>query len=136
MSYSKSDNRKDNAGIGREISIVDEIDNDVLCGLTALHVINCFIPVAVVVDITHDERCTEQSDINIAVVSNVTRSRLYEAKTYREFKKNLYGIDFEQYYDILQFNSIEKIKNSRDFVFKDIISYGKLLYKGEGVQYV
>jgi predicted nucleotidyltransferase len=83
-----------------------------------------------------EERCTEQSDIDIAVVSNVTRSRLFEAKTYREFKKKLYGIDFEQDYDILQFNSIEKIKNSRDFVCKDIISYGKLLYKREGVQYV
>jgi predicted nucleotidyltransferase len=80
-----------------------------------------------------EERCTEQSDIDIAVVSNVTRSRLFGSKKYDDFTSGLYGIDFEQDYDILQFNSIEKIKNSKDFVCKDIISKGKLLYKREAV---
>jgi predicted nucleotidyltransferase len=79
-----------------------------------------------------EERCTEQSDIDMAVVSNVTRSRLFGSKKYDDFTSGLYGIDFEQDYDILQFNSIEKIKNSKDFVCKDIISKGKILYKRVG----
>lgn len=79
-----------------------------------------------------EERCTEQSDIDIALVSNVTRSKLFNAKEYNEFISKLYDIDSEQDYDILQFNSLSKIENSKDFVCKDILNKGKLIYKRIG----
>lgn len=80
-----------------------------------------------------EERCTKESDIDIAIVSTVTRSRLFSAKDYRNFTDKLYSIDLEQEYDILQFNSVEAIKNSKDFVCKDILTKGKLLYSRSGL---
>ena len=79
-----------------------------------------------------EERCTEKSDIDIAIVSNVTRSKLFKSKDYREFTNKLYNIDIEQDYDILQFNSIKIIKESNDAVCNDILTKGKLIYKREG----
>lgn len=79
-----------------------------------------------------EERCTEKSDIDIAIVSNVTRSKLFKSKDYKEFTNKLYNIDLEQDYDILQFNSIERIKESNDAVCNDILTKGKLIYKREG----
>lgn len=81
---------------------------------------------------TIEESCTDKSDIDIAIVSNVTRSKLFRTKSYDEFTKKLYDIDFNQDYDILQFNSLEAIKNSDDFVCRDIINKGVLLYKRMG----
>ncbi|MGN0159848.1 MAG: nucleotidyltransferase domain-containing protein [Lachnospiraceae bacterium] len=80
-----------------------------------------------------EERCTEKSDIDIAIVSNITRSKLFNAKDYKEFTNRLYNIDLEQDYDILQFNSIASIKESKDSVCKDILTKGKLIYSREGV---
>lgn len=79
-----------------------------------------------------EERCTNKSDIDIAIVSNVTRSKLFIAKDYNQFTSDLYNLDSEQEYDILQFNSIDAIKKSKDFVCKDIMEKGKLLYKRQG----
>lgn len=81
---------------------------------------------------TVEESCTEKSDIDIAIISNVTRSKLFHSKSYNEFINKLYGIDLDQDYDILQFNSLDAIKNSDDFVCRDIIGKGKLLYERKG----
>ena len=79
-----------------------------------------------------EERCTEKSDIDIAIVSNVIRSKLFQSKDYKEFTNKLYNIDLEQDYDILQFNSLKTIRESKDAVCYDILTRGKLLYKREG----
>lgn len=42
----KGTDRKNRAGIDRAISIVDEIDNDALCGLTLMHSIDKFRPIS------------------------------------------------------------------------------------------
>lgn len=76
-----------------------------------------------------EERCTDASDIDIAIVSNISRAKLFHSKDYDEFTNKLYNIDNNQDYDILQFNSLDTIKNSDDFVCRDIISRGKLLYQ-------
>lgn len=81
-----------------------------------------------------EERCTTKSDIDLAVVSNVTRSRLFRSRDYNKFLERLYSIDTEQEYDVLQFNSLDNIINSSDFVCKDIINKGKLIYKREDMQ--
>lgn len=79
-----------------------------------------------------EERCTENSDIDIAIVSSVIRSKLFKSKDYKDFTNRLYNIDLEQDYDILQFNSIQKIKESTDAVCNDILTRGKMIYKREG----
>lgn len=81
---------------------------------------------------TVEESCTDKSDIDIAIISNVTRSKLFQNKSYNEFTNKLYDIDLAQNYDILQFNSLEAVKSSDDFVCKDILTKGALLYERMG----
>ena len=83
-----------------------------------------------------EERCTDESDIDLAIISNVSASKLCNRSSYREFKERLYAIDTDQEYDRLQFNSLKAIRNSKDPVCLDIISKGKLLYQREGISYV
>lgn len=78
-----------------------------------------------------EESCTKESDIDIAIVSNVTKSKLFKSKEYDKFTTSLYDIDSQQEYDILQFNSLRKIESSKDYVCKDIINKGKIIYKRE-----
>lgn len=80
-----------------------------------------------------EERCTEKSDIDLAIISNVTASKLYNRSSYRKFKDKLYSIDENQEYDRLQFNSLKAIRNSKDPICKDITLKGKLMYKRKGV---
>ena len=83
-----------------------------------------------------EERCTDESDIDLAIISNVSASKLCNRSSYREFKERLYAIDTDQEYDRLQFNSLKAMRNSKEPVCLDIISKGKLLYKREGISYV
>ncbi|MEZ3461310.1 MAG: nucleotidyltransferase domain-containing protein [Lachnospiraceae bacterium] len=83
-----------------------------------------------------EERCTDESDIDLAIISNVSASKLYNRSSYREFKERLYAIDRDQEYDRLQFNSLKAMRNSKEPVCLDIISKGKLLYQREGISYV
>lgn len=76
-----------------------------------------------------EERCTEQSDIDMAFIINTSMSRLVSDGGYKKFKKYLYSIDENQEYDILYFRSLENIRSSKDFVCKDIISKGKTVYE-------
>jgi Nucleotidyltransferase domain. len=83
-----------------------------------------------------EERCTDESDIDLAIISNVSASKLCNRSSYREFKERLYAIDTDQEYDRLQFNSLKAIRNSKEPICLDIISKGKLLYQREGISYV
>ena len=83
-----------------------------------------------------EERCTDESDIDLAIISNDSASKLCNRSSYREFKERLYAIDTDQEYDRLQFNSLKAIRNSKEPICLDIISKGKLLYQREGISYV
>ena len=61
-----------------------------------------------------EERCTDESDIDLAIISNVSASKLCNRSSYREFKERLYAIDTDQEYDRLQFNSLKAIRNSKE----------------------
>lgn len=75
-----------------------------------------------------EERCNEESDIDIAIISNITRSRLYRVKEYRDFLANVYKYNLRQEYDIIQFNSLEDIKKHKYGVYLDIAEKGKIIY--------
>lgn len=75
-----------------------------------------------------EERCNEESDIAIAIVSNITKSRLYRAKEYKDFLANVYEYNLKQEYDIIQFNSLEDIKKHEYSVYLDIAEKCKIIY--------
>lgn len=116
---------------GTEIEVAD-IKVEIIKKIMALAHICDKIDYIYVFGSTVDESCTDKSDIDIAIISNVTRSKLFQTKSYNEFTNKLYDIDLNQDYDILQFNSMDTIKNSDDFVCRDIIEKGKLLYERKG----
>ena len=76
-----------------------------------------------------EERCNEQSDIDIAVISNVTRAKLFHNKAYHEFIRKIYLYKIGQDYDVLQFNSVSDIDGSKDMVCFDIKHTGKTIYR-------
>lgn len=80
-----------------------------------------------------EDKCTEQSDIDLAIISNVTRARLFRSNSYDRFTTALYNINDEQTYDILQFNSMQDLKNKNSAVCKDIVNKGKIIYRRKNV---
>ena len=80
-----------------------------------------------------EDRCNKDSDIDIVIVSNASRSKLFKNASYRDFKYKLYDADDEQTYDMLQFDSMTDIETSKDFVCKDIMNKGQLIYKRQAV---
>lgn len=80
-----------------------------------------------------EDKCTEQSDIDLAIISNVTRSKFLRSNSYDRFTTALYNIDDEQTYDILQFNSMEDLERRDSLVCKDIVNKGKIIYRRNAV---
>ena len=76
-----------------------------------------------------EKRCTNRSDIDLAIIGKVTRSRLFRSKAYNDFTSKLYKIDEDQDYDILTFNSQATLDNSKEFVARDILTKGKVIFK-------
>lgn len=76
----------------------------------------------------------EDSDIDMLVVSDTTRSQLYKDKEYQEFLKRLHAKDgYEQMYDVICVHGIEEIYQKQDSIdlFRDVIECGKTLYRRE-----
>lgn len=79
-----------------------------------------------------ESRCTEDSDVDMLVISDISRSRLYKDKSYREFLKRLHDKDdYEQMYDVICVHGMEEIYRYQDTVslFRDVIDCGKTLYR-------
>ncbi len=81
-----------------------------------------------------ENKCTERSDIDIAIISNTSRSKFLRSKSYSRFTTALYNIDEEQCYDILQFNSMEDLKKKSSPVCRDIVNKGKIIYRRVSVR--
>lgn len=81
-----------------------------------------------------ESRCVENSDIDMLVVSDTTRSKLYRDKGYREFLKRLHKKDgYEQMYDVICVHGMEEIYKRQDSIglFRDVIECGQTLYRRE-----
>lgn len=80
-----------------------------------------------------EERCTVDSDIDIAIISKKTVSRLSQLKSFKRFIEMVYLFDMSQEYDRLYFKSIEDIENKADSqqICLEIVSKGKIIYKKE-----
>ena len=52
---------------------------------------------------TLEERCTDKSDIDIAVFGDKTREKYLVSKEFRDFHRRVFMYDMDQEYDILYF---------------------------------
>lgn len=59
-----------------------------------------------------EERCTEESDIDIAVFGKKNRGRYIDSKEFADFKYNLFCFDWDQNYDVLYFKEDNKSQAS------------------------
>lgn len=72
-----------------------------------------------------EDRCTDQSDVDIAVFGNVTKKKCLTSKKYKDFTHQLYRYgDFTQAYDILYFKTGS---NGNSFI-RNEIEKGEVIY--------
>ncbi len=90
---------------GREIRVAD-IKQDCIRNISDAAK-NCkYIDRIVLFGSALEDRCTDQSDVDIAVFGNVSKNRCLTSKGYNDFARQLYRFDdFSQTYDILYFKT-------------------------------
>ena len=64
-----------------------------------------------------EDRCTEKSDIDIAVFGDMSKGKYLQSKEFRDFRGRLFQYDLNQDYDILYFDNAEK---NEDMIMRDI----------------
>jgi len=74
-----------------------------------------------------EERCTESSDIDIAVFGNQTKGKYLQSKEFRDFHREVFLFDMNQDYDILYFKDGKKYT---DQIMNDIAE-GIEIYRRE-----
>jgi len=72
-----------------------------------------------------EERCTDRSDIDLAVFGSLPKAQYLRSKEFREFQDRVFLFDLGQDYDILYFS--DKKKNT-DSILRDI-SRGAEIYR-------
>lgn len=72
-----------------------------------------------------EERCTENSDIDIAIFGTKTKSKMFSSKSYKDYIFSVTSFGEVQDYDILYFDST---KNNDSSIMKDIED-GVVLYE-------
>ena len=71
-----------------------------------------------------EERCKEESDIDIAVFGKETKSKVFKSKDYRDFVNSVVSFGEIQDYDILYFDSNKKYDSA---IMKNI-NNGEVLF--------
>ena len=59
-----------------------------------------------------EDRCTERSDIDIAVFGDKSKSSYIDSKEFKAFKSGLFRFDWDQDYDVLYFKDNEEGKDA------------------------
>ena len=81
-----------------------------------------------------EDRCREESDIDIAIISRYTIDRLCRYKSFRNFTDRIYGKDTTQSYDILYFKSLSEIEKKKEMttICGELSQKGKVIYRVKG----
>lgn len=78
------------------------------------------------------EECKEVSDIDILVVSDIARSKLYKTKSFNLFLVDLHEKDnYYQQYDVICVHGMQELEKNRHRVmlYYDILMNGEELYR-------
>ena len=75
--------------------------------------------------------CSENSDIDLAIISSYSINDLSKNKSFAEFKKNVYLQDMSQEYDFLYFHSLDEIGNKKEkhLICDELSKNGKIIYR-------
>ena len=73
-----------------------------------------------------EERCTEESDIDLAIMGKKSRTQILTSKSYRDFARKIYQFGKFQNYDLLYFRNDRK---GKDHILDDI-RRGEVIYRG------
>lgn len=76
-----------------------------------------------------EERCTDRSDIDIAVFGELAKSAYLQSREFKRFQDGIFRFDLEQDYDILYFSDQ---KQNRDAILHDI-NTGTEIYRRDGI---
>lgn len=78
-----------------------------------------------------EERCTERSDVDIAIISKRGVSGLSGTKGYEMFMNRLYECNKDQEYDRIYFKSVKEIEEKKDTVLicRELLEKGELIYR-------
>lgn len=81
-----------------------------------------------------EERCTEKSDIDIAIISKYTVDKLSGIKSYSKFVSEIYELDLSQEYDKLYFKSLSEIEEKKEeaHICNELVQKGKIIYRKVG----
>lgn len=76
-----------------------------------------------------EERCSERSDIDIAVFGDKPKGSYIDSKEFHDFKSNLFQFDWDQDYDVLYF------KDDKEYsaAIMDDINRGMEIYRRASV---
>lgn len=78
------------------------------------------------------EECKEESDIDVLVVSDITRSKLYKLKSFNQFLIKLHEKDdYVQQYDVICVHGMKELEKNqhRVMLYHDILANGRELYR-------
>ncbi len=78
-----------------------------------------------------EEKCTDDSDIDIAIISKKSVSALSKSKAFSNMLRAIYTADWSQEYDKLYFTSMDEIIDRRDEtpICEELIQKGKVIYR-------
>lgn len=76
-----------------------------------------------------EDRCTERSDIDIAVFGDLAKAAYLRSKEFKQFQDRVFMFDMDQDYDILYFSDK---KQNQDPILSDIYR-GTEIYRREEV---
>ena len=76
-----------------------------------------------------EERCTEKSDIDIAVFGDAKKNKYLRSQEFKSFQDRIFLYDLNQDYDILYFDDAEK---NEDVIMRDILE-GMEIYRRDRI---
>ena len=78
------------------------------------------------------EECREDSDIDVLIVSDIARSKLYKSKSFNHFLIRLHERDnYLQQYDVICVHGMNELEKNRHKVilYNDVLMNGRELYR-------
>lgn len=76
-----------------------------------------------------EERCAPESDIDLALMIDTSPSKLYQSRSYRLFRNEIYEKNADQGFDFLHIRSDTDLSVMREPIHREIFEKGKEIYR-------